>query len=342
MIDLRSDTVTQPTEAMRDAMAIAPVGDDVWGDDPSVAAFEAEVADRAGFAAAAFFPSGTQSNLTAMLVHCARGDEVIAGQRSHIYRDEGGGAAVLGGIQPQPLIQQADGRMALEDIAEAIKGDDIHHARTRLIALENTFQGRVLPQDYVQEVTGLAAERGLACHLDGARLFNASVATGKSLAELCAGFDSVSLCFSKGLGAPVGSLLVGGERFIAAARRWRKTLGGGMRQSGLLAAACRHALHHHVERLADDHRHARQLAEWLGGIDGIGVAGQATNMVFLDVPAPHCAALEGFLAERGILIAVRPRTRLVTHLGVSESDVRRVATEIAAYFASLAQEPTTE
>ena len=342
MIDLRSDTVTQPTDAMRDAMAIAPVGDDVWGDDPSVTAFESEVADRAGFAAAAFFPSGTQSNLTAMLVHCGRGDEVIAGQASHIYRDEGGGAAVLGGIQPQPLAQQPDGRIALDDIAAAIKGDDIHHARTRLIALENTFQGRVLPQDYVAAVTGLAADRGLACHLDGARLFNASVATGKSLAELCSGFDSVSLCFSKGLGAPVGSLLLGGERFIDSARRWRKTLGGGMRQSGLLAAACRHALHHHVERLADDHRHARQLAEWLEAIPGIGVFGQATNMVFMDVPAPHCAVLEGYLAERGILVAVRPRTRLVTHLGISESDVRRVATEISGYFASLAQESTTE
>ncbi|MGQ7247373.1 low-specificity L-threonine aldolase [Halomonas sp. V046] len=337
MIDLRSDTVTRPTEAMREAMAIAPVGDDVWGDDPSVERFEAELADRAGFSAAAFFPSGTQSNLTAMLTHCGRGDEVILGQRSHMYRDEGGGAAVLGAIQPQPLEQDEFGRMAVEDIAAAIKGDDIHHARTRLIALENTFQGRVLPADYVETVTGLAAERGLACHLDGARLFNASVASGRSLAELCAGFDSASLCFSKGLGAPVGSLLVGGDRFIERARRWRKTLGGGMRQSGILAAGCRHAFHHHVERLADDHRHARQLAQWLGQVPSLQVAGQATNMVFLDVPAPHCGPLEAHLAERDILVAVRPRTRMVTHLDVDEDAVRRVASEIASYFRCVEQ-----
>ncbi|GEN24789.1 threonine aldolase [Halomonas cupida] len=331
MIDLRSDTVTRPTEAMLEAMAIAPVGDDVWGDDPSVRALEADVADRAGFAAAAFFPTATQSNLTALLVHCGRGDEYIAGQLSHIYHDEGGGAAVLGGIQPQPLCQDSLGRMALEDIAGAIKADDIHHARTRLITLENTFHGKVMPQDYISTVTGLAAERGLSSHLDGARLFNALVATGKSLAELCAGFDSVTLCFSKGLGAPVGAILLGGERFITSARRWRKTLGGGMRQSGLLAAACRYALDHHVERLADDHRHARLLGEWLARVPGISVEGQATNMVYINVPQPNCAPLEAWLAERDILVAVRPRTRMVTHLDIGEADVRRVASEIGAW-----------
>lgn len=334
MIDLRSDTVTRPTEAMLATMARAPVGDDVWGDDPSVRMLEMDVADRAGFAAAAFFPTATQSNLTALLVHCGRGDEYIAGQLSHIYHDEGGGGAVLGGIQPQPLTQDAQGRMTLEDIAAAIKDDDIHHARTRLITLENTFHGKVLPQDYINTVTGLAAERGLASHLDGARLFNASVATGKLLAELCAGFDSVTLCFSKGLGAPVGALLLGGERFISAARRWRKTLGGGMRQSGLLAVACQYALAHHVERLADDHRHARLLGEWLACVPGISVAEQSTNMVYVNVPRPHCAALEAWLAERDILVAVRPRTRMVTHLDVGESDVRRVASEIGAWCAA--------
>ena len=213
MIDLRSDTVTRPSAAMRDAMHSAPVGDDVWGDDPSVARFEAAVAERAGKDAALLFPSGTQSNLTALLVHCQRGDEVIAGQQAHTYKYEGGGAAVLGGIQPQPVEHADDGSLPLERIRAAIKPNDIHFARTRLLALENTIGGRVIDADYVAAATDLAREHGLATHLDGARLFNAAVATDTPLARLCAPFDTVSLCFSKGLGAPMGSALVGYWRF---------------------------------------------------------------------------------------------------------------------------------
>ncbi len=333
MIDLRSDTVTRPGQGMREAMCAAPVGDDVWGDDPSVAALEGAVAELAGFPAGLFFPSGTQSNLTALMAHCERGDEFIAGQQSHIYKYEGGGAAVLASLQPQPVEHESDGTLALETIAAAIKSPDFHFARTRLIALENTFQGKVLPSAYVARVTDLAAEHGLATHLDGARLFNASVASDQPLSAMCQGFDSVSLCFSKGLGAPVGSVLVGGEAFMARARRWRKVLGGGMRQSGMLAAGCRYALAHQVERLADDHRRARLLAEGLARLEPVESLGCETNMVFVAFPAPHRKPLEAFLRARGILVEVLPRTRFVTHLDVSDDEVRQVIAAIEAYFA---------
>jgi len=331
MIDLRSDTVTRPTAAMREAMARAEVGDDVWGDDPSINAFEEAVARHAGKPAALLFPSGTQSNLCALLTHCQRGEEVIAGLYSHIYRDEGGGAAALGSISVQALPHEADGSLALESLRTAVKGDDIHHCRSRLLALENTFRGKVLPRDYALAATAQAHAQGLATHLDGARLFNASVATGLSLAELCEGFDSVSLCFSKGLGAPVGSLLLGEADFIARARRWRKTLGGGMRQAGLLAAACHHAFDHHVARLAEDHENARRLAEGLGAIPGVEVRACDTNMVFVAFPEAHCRALQAHLEERGILVAVGPVTRLVTHLDVSAEDIDRVVAAVGDY-----------
>lgn len=334
MIDLRSDTVTRPTSAMRETMARAPVGDDVWGDDPTVTAFEAAVAARADMPAALFFPSGTQSNLAALMVHCQRGDEYIAGQFSHIYRDEGGGAAVLGGIQPQPIEHDPDGSLPLEKVQAAIKGADIHHANTRLLALENTFRGKVLPEAYTRRATELAHAQGLATHLDGARLFNAAVASGRSLAELCQGFDSVSLCFSKGLGAPVGSLLLGDEAFIGRARRWRKTLGGGMRQVGILAAGCHHALEHHVERLAEDHRHAALLAQGLNEIEEIRVRDCDTNVLFVALPETHCKTLEAFLADQGILMAAAPVTRLLTHLDISAEDVRHVVASIKTYFSS--------
>ena len=332
MIDLRSDTVTRPTPAMREVMARAEVGDDVWGDDPSVNDFEQAVAAQSGKDAALLFPSGTQSNLCALLTHCQRGEEVIAGQYSHIYRDEGGGAAALGSIMIQPLPHEADGSLALDRLRKAVKGDDIHHARTRLLALENTFGGKVLPQAYLEAATDQAHGQGLATHLDGARLFNAAVATGSSLAELCRGFDSVSLCFSKGLGAPVGSLLLGEADFIARARRWRKTLGGGMRQAGVLAVACHHAFTHHVARLAEDHKNARRLAEGLGEVPCIDIHSCDTNMVFIGVPDEHCRALQDHLETHDILVAVESVTRLVTHLDVSGEDIERVVAIVSDYF----------
>jgi threonine aldolase len=271
-VDLRSDTVTRPTAAMRAAMAAADVGDDVFGDDPSVNALQERIAALLGKEAALFVSSGTQGNLVAVMTHCGRGDEYIVGQSAHTYRYEAGGAAVLGSVQPQPLEHQADGSLALEDIAAAIKPDDAHFARSRLLCLENTIGGKVLPLDYLARATALARERGLATHLDGARLFNAAVALGgdpyANARAIAAHFDSVSVCFSKGLGAPVGSALVGSRAFIHEAHRWRKMLGGGMRQAGVLAAAALHALDHHVERMAVDHALARRLADGLQQVRG--------------------------------------------------------------------------
>lgn len=325
-IDLRSDTVTQPTAAMRQAMMSAPLGDDVFGDDPSVNALQDKVAALLGFEAALFVPTGTQSNLVALMSHCQRGDEFIVGQMAHTYRWEAGGAAVLGSIQPQPLNHQPDGSLALADIEAAIKPDDAHFARTRLLALENTIGGKVLPLAYVEAATALARRHGLCTHLDGARLFNAAVATGVPAREITQHFDSVSVCFSKGLGAPVGSALCGSRDFIARARRWRKMAGGAMRQAGLLAAAASHALDHHVDRLADDHAHARRLAAGLQGLAGVTVEPPQTNMVFVDL-APHKAAgVVERLAQQGVLCTGLYRLRLVTHLDVSSADIERAIT----------------
>jgi len=317
MIDLRSDTVTRPGAAMRAAMHAAEVGDDVFGDDPTVNRLQATLAERLGFEAGLFFPSGTQSNLAALMSHCQRGDEYIAGQEAHTYRYEAGGAAVLGSIQPQPLINQPDGSLALADIVAAIKPDDQHFARTRVIALENTISGRVLPQAYIAEVAQLATQHGLAMHLDGARLFNAAVKLGIPAGEVCANFDSVSVCLSKGLGAPVGSVLCGSRDLIKTAIRARKMLGGAMRQAGVLAAAGLYALEHHVDRLADDHRNAAALAEGLSAIAGLRVEPVQTNIVYVHIPAERCAALQAYLAERGVIALIGAKTRLVTHLDVS-------------------------
>jgi threonine aldolase len=339
MIDLRSDTVTRPSPAMLAAMSAAEVGDDVWGDDPTVQRLQAASAERAGKEAGLFFPSGTQSNLAALMAHCERGDEYLVGQLAHTYLHEGGGGAVLGSIQPQPIEHAADGSLPLERIAAAIKPRDDHFARTRLLALENTFHGKLLAADYVRAATALARERGLATHLDGARAFNAAVASGASLQEICAGFDSVSLCFSKGLGAPVGSVLVGGRALLERARRWRKLLGGGMRQSGLLAAACLYALEHNVERLAQDHANASVLAQGLRGIAQLEVTAQDTNMVFLRIPQPHCAPLEAHLKARGILVQALYGTRLVTHLDVGAQDIAAVTAAFKSYFVESAIQP---
>ena len=323
-IDLRSDTVTQPSPAMREAMARAPVGDDVWGDDPTVNRLQQVTAELFGYEAALFAPSGTQANLIGLMTHCGRGDEYLVGQEAHTYRYEGGGAAVLGSIQPQPIANQPDGSLALDDIARAIKPPDMHFARTRLLALENTIGGRVLAPDYMRAATALAHERGLGTHLDGARIANAAVKLGIGLAQAAAGFDSLSVCLSKGLGAPVGSVLCGSRPFIDAARRWRKMLGGGMRQAGVLAAAGLVALEQNISRLADDHANAARLAEGLAGLPGLAVSTPQTNIVYVDVPAEACAALSQACHDEGVLIAVGPHMRLVTHLDVSAQDIERV------------------
>ncbi|MCD0503971.1 low-specificity L-threonine aldolase [Bordetella petrii] len=335
MIDLRSDTVTRPTAAMLQAMATAPVGDDVMGDDPTVQRLQQAVAERAGKEAGLFFPSGTQSNLAALMAHCGRGDEYLVGQQAHTYKYEGGGAAVLGSIQPQPIEHAPDGTLPLDKLAAAIKPKgDPHFARTRLLALENTFQGKVIPAGYIDQAAAFARQHGLGLHLDGARVFNAAVASGRPAQDVCAPFDSVSICFSKGLGAPVGSVLVGNRALIDEARRWRKVLGGGMRQSGVLAAACLHALENHVDRLAQDHDNARLLSEGLVGIEGVRVLAQNTNMVFAEFPAAHCEALSRALQEQGILMRAvyGGPTRLVTHLDVSQDDIRKVVGALRGYF----------
>ena len=322
-IDLRSDTVTRPTAAMWDAMRSAELGDDVFGDDPTVNALQERIAADLGFEAALFMPTGTQSNLCALMSHCDRGDEYLVGQMAHAYRWEGGGAAVLGSIQPQPLTNQPDGTLALADIEAEIKPDDAHFARTRLLALENTWGGHVLPIDYIEAATQLARSRGLATHLDGARLFNAAVASGLEAREITRHFDSVSVCFSKGLGTPAGSALCGSRALIARAHRWRKMAGGAMRQSGVLAAAALHALDHHVARLAEDHAHARALAEGLQGLAGVRVAAPQTNIVFVDVAPDIGAGLVERLRERGVLATGLHRLRLVTHLDVSPTQIEQ-------------------
>ena len=339
IVDLRSDTVTQPTAAMRAAMFAAPLGDDVFGDDPSVNALQERVADMLGFEAALFMPTGTQSNLCGLMAHCQRGDEYIVGQSAHTYRYEGGGAAVLGSIQPQPLAQNATGQMALADIANAIKPDDSHFARTRLLCLENTWNGHPMPMDYLAQATALARQHGLGVHLDGARLFNAAAASaqpGESVAaaarRIASHFDSVSVCFSKGLGAPVGSALCGSKALIARAHRVRKMTGGGMRQTGLLAAAASHALEHHLERLADDHALAQRLAQGLHGIDGLQVRSAQTNIVFVDVADGRGPDLLAFLKAHGVLATGLIGLRFVTHLDVDAAGIDRAVDAIKSFF----------
>ncbi len=328
VIDLRSDTVTQPTEPMREAMATAEVGDDVYGEDPTVNALEAATAARLGKDAGLFVASGTQSNLLALLSHCERGDEYIAGQEAHTYRFEAGGAAVLGGIQPQPLAFNSRGELDLDEVRGVIKPDDFHFAKTRLVCLENTQSGRPLSLEYLRDFASLRERSGLAGHLDGARLFNAAVAVGAEPHELAAPFDSVSVCFSKGLGAPVGSVLVGNDALIARARRWRKMVGGGMRQAGILAAAAQHALDNHVARLADDHANARRLGAGLEALGAKLTVPVETNMVLLDLMPERIRALVEHAACRDVRLS---SARLVTHLDVSTEDVDCVLDALADF-----------
>ena len=329
VIDLRSDTVTQPTPGMLKAMAVAVTGDDVYGEDPTVNRLEAELAARLGFAQALFVPTGTMSNLLALMAHCERGDEYIVGQQAHTYKYEGGGAAVLGSIQPQPLEVKADGSLDLAHVAAAIKPDDFHFARTRLLALENTMQGKVLPLEYLAAARRFTREHGLALHLDGARLYNAAVALGVDAREIARHFDSVSVCLSKGLGAPVGSVLCGTPELIGKARRLRKMVGGGMRQAGILAAAGLYALDHQVERLAQDHDNARVLALGLGSV-GYEVEPVQSNMVYVKM-GDRAEALKAFAGERGIKLSAAGRMRLVTHLDVSREQIERIVTVFAEF-----------
>ena len=339
IVDLRSDTVTHPTPAMRAAMMQAELGDDVFGDDPSVNALQAAVAERLGFAAALFLPTGTQSNLCAIMSHCQRGDEYIVGQVAHTYRYEGGGAAVLGSVQPQPLNNQADGSILLADIAGAIKPNDVHFPPSKLLCLENTIGGKVLPLTYLAEASALAQKHGLLRHLDGARLFNAAVADAgengdpyQAAREITRYFDSVSVCFSKGLGAPVGSVLCGSPEFIQRALRIRKMLGGGMRQAGLLAAAAHYALDHHVARLAEDHALAAQLAQGLQGLPGVTVEPVQTNILFMDVAGERAAGLLPYLKSKGILATGLYRLRMVAHRDVDRADVAYTIEAMREYF----------
>ena len=360
-VDLRSDTVTQPTTAMRAAMMAAPLGDDVFGDDPSVQALQDKIAGMLGFEAALFMPTGTQSNLCGLLAHCERGDEYIVGQLAHTYRYEGGGAAVLGSIQPQPLAQDATGQMALADIAAAIKPDDCHFARTRLLCLENTWNGHVMPDAYLAQTTGLARDKGLACHLDGARLFNAAVehaaadalvlvpngavapvenaqaainleAVMAQARRIASYFDSVSVCFSKGLGAPIGSALCGSKALIARAHRVRKMAGGGMRQSGLLAAAASYALDHHLVRLTHDHALAQRLARGLADVAGLQVRSAQTNIVFVDVDHGRGPQLLEHLKAHGVLATGLIGLRFVTHLDVDAAGIDHTLECIHGFF----------
>lgn len=332
VIDLRSDTVTKPTPPMRAVMAAAEVGDDVYGEDPTVNRLEVLAAELLGKEAALYACSGTQTNLLGVMSHCERGDEYIVGQQAHTYKYEGGGAAVLGSIQPQPLDFEPDGTLNLDKVAAAIKPIDPHFARTRLLCLENTTAGKPLPLEYLAKASAFARERGLALHLDGARLFNAVVAHGVPVQEIARHFDSISVCLSKGLGAPVGSVLVGSKELIAKARRWRKVLGGGMRQAGIMAAAGIYGLQHHVERLREDHANARELARALSAIDAIKVDPAQTNMVFMHVAPAQAEALRGHLKQQGILIGAGSSVRMVMHLDVDDADVRRVAAAAQAFF----------
>lgn len=332
-IDLRSDTVTQPTPAMREAMARARVGDDVMGEDPTVNKLQEMAAARTGKEAGLFVASGTMGNLCAILAHCTRGDEAILGAHAHTFVFEGGGISALGGIHSHQVEEQPDGSLALEDVESAIRPNDIHQPPTRLIALENTHNrcgGTYQSPEYTSNIANFAKEKGLAVHLDGARIFNAAVAQGIDVVELTAPLDSVTFCLSKGLCAPVGSVLCGEAEFIEKARRIRKQVGGGMRQAGILAAAGILALEGMVDRLADDHRRARNLAEGLRSIEGLSLSPEApaTNMVFFDlsdniVMNAYQSAVK--LREHGVLVGTpgKRKFRLVTHYWIDDDGIAK-------------------
>jgi threonine aldolase len=331
-IDLRSDTVTRPSEAMRKVMAEAVVGDDVYREDPTVNKLQQMTAEMFGKEAGVFVPSGTMSNLVALLTHCARGEEYIAGQQAHMYRWEGGGGAVFGGIQPQPIEFEQDGTLNLEKVSRAVKPDDYHHPITKLLCLENTQWGRVLSLDYLDRAKQCAEKHKLALHLDGARVFNAAVHLNVPASVIGARFDTVSVCLSKGLGAPVGSVLCGSADFIARAMRWRKVAGGGMRQAGIVAAAGIYALQNNVARLREDHENAELLAAGLGHIEELLVTQPRTNMVFVTPPTGSAAGLREALALEGVMVGAGDTIRLVTHLDVTQKDIERAVAAFKRFF----------
>lgn len=331
-IDLRSDTVTLPTPEMREAMANAPVGDDVYGEDPTVNRLQALAAERLGKPAAIFVPSGTMGNLASLLAHCGRGDEVIMGDKAHTFQHEQGGLAALGGIMPHTIPNQPDGTLKVADIEAAIRGDDAHYPRTRLVCLENTHNacnGAPLTPAYVSQVAALAHSRGLKVHVDGARIFNAAAALDVDVKVLVADVDSVTFCLSKGLAAPVGAMICGDEAFIAETHRARKVLGGGMRQAGIIAAAGIVAIEIMSLRLKDDHARARRLADGFAAVPGVSVGPAHTNILYFslteDCPLDG-AGLAAALKARGILLPNRgPRTfRAVTHVWITDEDVEAV------------------
>ena len=334
MIDLRSDTVTKPGKAMLAAMYQAKVGDDVYGEDPTVNSLENLCAQMLGKDAAIFAPSGTQSNLLALMSHCQRGDEYIVGQQAHAYRYEAGGAAVLGSIQPQPVENQADGSLDLSDIENNIKADDIHFAKTRLLCQENTHAGMALPMDYLEKSSELGKRRQLSHHLDGARIFNAAVKHNIDVRQIADHFDSISVCLSKGLGAPVGSVLCGSEDLINIARRNRKMLGGGMRQAGILAAAGIYALENNIQRLSDDHEKAQRLAQGLSNIDELNVryTPSQTNMVFVEIIDHAHDEFVQKIKQHGIYLSGRYNLRLVTHLDINNQDIEYTIQKFKDYF----------
>ena len=330
-IDLRSDTVTKPVAEMKQAMFAAQLGDDVYGEDPSVNMLEKKAALLLGKEDAIFCSSGTQSNLIALMAHCDRGDEYIVGQDAHTYKYEAGGAAVLGSIQPQPISFDVDGTLNLDTVKRVIKPDDNHFAKTKLLCLENTIGGKVLPLDYLNQAKDLVDEYQLSFHLDGARLFNAVISQGVDVKQITTAFDSISICLSKGLGAPIGSVLVASAEIIAKARRIRKMLGGGMRQAGMLAAAGIYALDNHLHRLDDDHDNAQLLAQGLSAIEGITLHGCAqTNMLFLS--AQKQPQLIDFLAAKNIIISNGKVIRLVTHLDINSEDIVKVVTAVEEFY----------
>lgn len=339
IIDLRSDTVTQPTPEMREAMSKAPVGDDVYEDDPTVNKLQEMAAALLGKEAALFVPSGTMGNLLALLTHCQRGHEAIVGDQSHIYLNEAGGMSALGGIHPHPVHNQADGTLALDDIRASIQSEDVHHTITRLVCIENTQNicgGVPLTAEYTRQVGELAHANNLALHIDGARLFNAAVAQNVSAKELAAPADSVMFCLSKGLAAPIGSMLVGSAKFIKRARHLRKMLGGGMRQVGIVAAAGILSLESMIERLDEDHARARRLAEGLSQVKGIVIdkGSPYTNMVYFDLTkdAPlNAEQIMYQLKDRGILVSPETYTRfrLVTHVWIDDAAVDRTVQAFA-------------